>query len=351
VAPAPKQTTAAQGTPAPWLTEAQTSAPSGSGAKGTAVQPPLIVPATQSPWDEPAAEPATVAWVPPSTVQGPTDTPWDSREPYRSEIEIVKPPDELAREVAPSGVICSACGTENESTRRFCKSCGNPLFAMDTTPQQVEEEPQKRSWRWLLILIPILVGALVLGFIGAALLRGGLPFVGGASPTPGAPPSAGTVAPSGQPSVPVTGQVKPSAASASSQLGDRWSASKAIDGRFDTSWQEGSKTEAGQWIRFAFKSPVTITNITIFAGSQTAEANYFGNLRPRHITIAADGGTGQKFELSDTFGPQDIAYTGPVSKTLQITINDTYPSKKTSLDGSPFDDCAISEVRFFGSTP
>jgi hypothetical protein len=340
---------------APWLAESETPGVVGSPtsqapAASDMGRQPLIIPASSDPpWAERPDETATVAWTPKPGTQGPTDTPWVEPDIYRSEIEVVKPPDELGGP-APSGIICSACGTENETTRRFCRSCGNPLFAMET-PEPEVEEPKRRSWRWLAILVPILIVAGLLGFVGAALLRGGL--FASATPSPSSVPATGTPGGASPTSGPPVVQLKVASITASSMLQNnrQWSPSKAIDGMLNTSWQEGAKTENGQWIQMAFKDPVTVTSITIFAGSQTARANYDGNLRPRHVTIAADGGPGQKFELGDVFGQQEIAFSGPVTSQLRITINDTYPSKKTSLQRSPFDDCAISELLVNGTTP
>ena len=338
---------------APWLAEPETPGSAGSTARHAPEaadlgrQPLIIRASSDPPWVEPPDETATVAWTPKPGTKGPTDTPWVEPEIYRSEIEVVKPPDELGGP-APSGIICSACGTENDTSRRFCRSCGNPLFAMET-PELEVEEPKRRSWRWLAILVPILLVAGILGFVGAAWLRGGL--FAAASPIPSFVPATATPGgpqpSSGQPVV----QLKVASATASSKLGDQWAPSKAIDGKTNTSWQEGADRVAGQWLQVAFRNPVTVASITIWAGSQTAEANYYGNLRPRHITIAADGGPGQKFELADRFEPQVIAYSGPVTSQLRITINDTYPSKKTALPNSPFPDCAISELRFTGTVP
>jgi hypothetical protein len=326
---------------APWRAEPEV--PASAGASGgqipatleTGKQPLIIAASSDPPWIEQPDEAATVAWVPPVTRKGPTDTPWAEREPYRSEIEIVKPPDELGGP-APTGVICGACGTENDTTRRFCRSCGNPLFTVEAPLPEVEE-PKPRSWRWLAILLPVLLVAGVLGFVGAALIRGGL--FATASPSPG-------------PIAPGPGIVlQPSGATASSTLGGLWPPRDAIDKDTTSSWREGSGRLAGEWIQVTFRQPVTILSITIWAGAQKDQDNYKGNLRPRHITIAADGGRGQTFELTDTFGSQAIAYSGPVNSTLKITIQDAYPSTKTTFTGSPTQDCAISELQFNGTMP
>ena len=124
----------------------------------------------------------------------------------------------------------------------------------------------------------------------------------------------------------------------------------AIDGDPTTAWREKGGL-AGQWIQVSFKQPVTILSITIWAGAQKDQDAYKGNLRPRHITVAADGGQGQSFELSDTFGAQELAYKGPVTSLLKITIQDAYPSTKTSYPQSPTQDCAIGELQFNGTRP
>jgi hypothetical protein len=326
---------------APWLAEPETPVWPGSPARqapaaGDVGRQPLIVPASSDPpWVERPDETATVAWTPKPGTQGPTDTPWVEPEIYRSEIEVVKPPDELGGP-APSGVICSACGTENDTTRRFCRSCGNPLFTVETALPEVEE-PKPRSWRWLAILLPVLLVAGVLGFVGAALIRGGL--FATASPSPG-------------PIAPGSGIVlQPSGATASSTLGGLWPPRDAIDKDTTSSWREASGRLAGEWIQVTFKQPVTILSITIWAGAQKDQENYKGNLRPRHITIAADGGRGQAFELTDTFGSQAIAYSGPVNSTLKITIQDAYLSERTTFPRSPTQDCVISEIQFNGTQP
>jgi hypothetical protein len=335
----------AAGAPAPWLAQSQQPRiePADGGQAPATLETgkqPLIIPASSDPpWVEQQDETATVAWVPPVGKKGPTDTPWAEPEVYRSEIEVVKPPDELGGPVS-TGIICSACGTENDTTRRFCRSCGNPLFAVEV-PTLEAEEPKRRSWRWLAILVPILLVAGVLGFGGAALIRGGL--FASSSPSPGPTASA--------PSGPNMVRLKPTSPIASSRLGDIWAPSEAIDDDTTTSWREGAGKLAGQWIQVTFKQPVTVLSITIWAGAQKDEDTFKGNLRPRHIIVAADGGKGQSFELADSMGPQDIAYSGPVTSKLTITINDAYPSTKTTFPRSPTQDCAISELQFNGTVP
>ncbi|HYC06471.1 MAG TPA: hypothetical protein VEG29_00970, partial [Candidatus Binatia bacterium] len=107
--------------------------------------------------------------------------------------------------------------------------------------------------------------------------------------------------------------------------------------------------EKGQFIELFVGAPAEIQSITIWAGSQAASANYFGNLRPHHITVRFDDGPDQPKTLKDEFSSQIINIAGHVDSVIRITIVDTYPSKKTALSGSPFDDCAISEVQLNGT--
>ena len=97
------------------------------------------------------------------------------------------------------------------------------------------------------------------------------------------------------------------------------------------------------------KAPADVQSITIWAGSQAAEANYYGNLRPHHILVTFDSGKAKPVELQDVFGPQTINVSGHVDTFVRFTIVDTYPSQKTALNGSPFDDCAISEIQLNGT--
>jgi F5/8 type C domain-containing protein len=210
--------------------------------------------------------------------------------------------------------------------------------------------PGPRSWRWLAILVPILVLAGLAGFAGAVLLRGGL-----SGPRATASPTAASNAPTQAvaSTAPAPHQIKPKSAAASSQLGEAYTPRKAIDNDPKTSWQEGvDGSVKGQWLDITFAKPADLTSIMIRAGNQRSDEHYRSNLRPHNITIKADNGKAQPFELTDINGEQAIAFSGHVEKKVRITLIDVYPAQPTELNkGTPWQDCPISELRFFGTNP
>ena len=281
---------------------------------------------------------------------GPVDTPWERLDAQRTEIEVVKPPDELVRPAGPPGIICPACRTENDPSRRFCQSCGTPLVV--TAPVQVASpRPARRSMRWLLLLIPLVIVAGVIGFGGAALLKGGLP---GASATVG--PS-GSVRPTGSAAVVSVSPGAPATPTAPSEhplrlhtiisSGSRdaaHSSGKSIDNNLATSWQLAPKAGRLLWLQFDFVGDgvVDITTITISPGDQRSDATFAANSRPHHLAISVDGGKAVNVTLEDRNGSQDIPVSLHVNQTVRVTVLDSYPGTATSY-------AAISEIRFSGT--
>ena len=335
--------------PAPWLAQPELER-SPQPTTGRRVEPSVLDAGADTSDDE--SPEITVVAPPTKPSNQPIDTPWVQREATRTDIEVVKPPDEIVKPQLPTGIICPACQTDNEPTRRFCKSCGTPLVAPTPLVEKRRTVRGRPAWVWVVILVPVLIVAGIAGFAIAAGLKSSN-ILGGSSPSPSSSVP-GSPAASGGSGGQVVHELAAKTIKASSQLGGRsnarWSPGKAIDGKKETSWQEGvDGSVKGQWIEVTFANPGDITSITILAGNQAGEANYKANLRPRHITLRADGGDPREFELKDEFGPQDIAFIGHVDAKLRLTIIDTYAAEKTSLEGSPFEDCAISEIQFFGT--
>lgn len=320
--------------------------------------PPAAAATSAAPWlapsvdyadPEPPTMPVIEAVAAPKPT-GPVDTPWERLAAQRTEIEVVKPPDELVRPAGPPGIICPACRTENDPSRRFCQSCGTPL--VETAPVQVAPpRVARRSMRWLLILIPIVIVAGFIGFGGAALLKNGLP-ASSATVGPSGPvgPSASIAIASGSPGT----SVPPSGASAhplrlhqitgSSKRDAAHSTGKSIDNDPSTSWQLDTKIGKPLWLEFVFVAPVVdVSSITISPGDQRSEATFKANSRPRHLALSVDGGKAVTVTVKDQFGPQVIPVSLHVTKTLRVTIVDLYPGSSTSFSG-------ISEI-FFSGTP
>jgi hypothetical protein len=289
---------------------------------------------------------------------------------------------------------CPACGIANAGSRTFCQSCGATLTPAARVAGRSAEEvaaavnavavthpvppaapgvaaprgqaaPKKggiAGWVVAVIVVGIVAGV---GFVAVStLLKGNGPapiattapsqaVVASPSANASAQASARTSsAPSASSSPVVAGKpLKLTGAAASSVLGDQaaYLAQNAIDGNPTTSWQEGSDTEKGQWIEVSF-APSRVDAVVIRNGYGKSTALFKGNLRPKDVQVSIDGGTPVAIRLKDTPNAQKIAL-GPVSgaTNLRITIVSTYPSVKTAISGTPFQDAAISEISVIGA--
>ena len=159
-----------------------------------------------------------------------------------------------------------------------------------------------------------------------------------------------TAAPATIPPGPSVGIVI-TAATASSQQAANRAPKYLYDGSPLTAWKSATGKLDGSWVEVSFAA-TAVTKIQIWAGWQRGDAAFYGNHRPRNVTVAFDGGVPQPLELKDAFGAQGVPIPpalGIVGATrLRITIIDTYPSRKTSAAGSPSKEVAISEIRVFG---
>ncbi len=337
-------------------------------ASGSAVAGPPTAPAPVPPT---SIAPAPVASAAPVPAAGPTPVATASAVP-----------------AADGGLVrCPACGIANPATRTFCQSCGTTLAAgsrvvepsadmiaaavattsvpTTTVPPAgarpaTREEPARRGipgWIFAVGLLGILVGVgiVVIGPMIAGAGPGSEATSGPsviASSGPSAAASAGVPAGSGTSPTPTPKSVrlKLTGATASSVLGDkaRYQADKAIDGDLATSWQEGSAQEQGQWIEVTFEQARADT-LVVRNGYQGSTALYQGNLRLKDVQVSVDGGTPIAAHLKDTTKAQRIDLGGVAGATsVRITIVTTYPSVKTSVNGTPFDDAAISEISVLG---
>ncbi len=354
--------------------------PATSGAAGTPVTPAPVTPAPVTPVTPsmpltPVEPPATL----PTRV-----APMPSHAP-------TAPGASVSASGAPDGggdlVRCPSCGIANPASRTFCQSCGTTLAAASriaepspdmiaaavaATPTPihpvsspggrpaVRDKPGSGGFpMWILAvgLIGILVG------VGIVVVG---PMLAGKGPASGAtsgPSGAGSLAPSagasgvaggGTTSAPTQApkavKLTLTGAMASSVVGDRakFQPEKAIDGDLKTSWQEGSAKEQGQWIEVTFE-PARADTLVIRNGYQASTPLYQGNLRLKDIQVSVDGGEAIAFHLKDTTRAQRIDLGGRSGATsVRITIVTTYPSVKTSIAGTPFDDAAVSEISVLG---
>jgi hypothetical protein len=211
--------------------------------------------------------------------------------------------------------------------------------------------------RWVAILIPIVVVAGIIGFAGAAIIKG-LP---GASPTPGtsasgavpsnATPPGSLGQPSASPSGPVAHDLRPFSIIGSSKKDQDHSTGKSIDTDpttnapvLTTSWQADTAGGKDIWIEVTFRGSgiADLTQVTISGGDQKSPAAFKAARRPHHIQLSADGGKPVTLVLADRFGAQDFAVKIHVDNTLRITIVDNYSGTTSTFSG-------ISDIRFFGT--
>ncbi len=348
---------------------------------------------------EPGAPPAQVA----GATAGPATAP-----PGASVGAAPLPAASPTVDHAAEGLLrCPACGIANAASRTFCQTCGAKLTPAARISSRSRDEiaaavvsapvaapppavprtspgaltppgagtsvtaPQAKGsglpgWVFAVIALGVLVG--VAAVVGSQLLKGSGPAsIASEAPTPSGPAAAASgsagssaapasAAASGQAAGPTPTPLTPkplklTGASASSVAGGntaKYGPQLAIDGSLKTSWQEGSTVEKGEWIEVSF-DPSTVTAVVIRNGFQASTALYKGNLRLKDVLVAVDGGTPKAVRLADTQNAQAIDL-GQVAgaTTVRITIVTTYPSVKTAVSGTPFNDAAVSEIGVLG---
>lgn len=361
------------------------AAPDAATPDGPAAAGPPPAPATGSP-PAPPSEPAAVAPAAGAPIAQPTPPAGGSAAP--PEGGFATPPEGGSEPDRDTDLVrCPACGIANPATRTFCQSCGTTLEAAspvaESSPEMIaaaiastpatttpipttgarparHDRPAGRGIpRWVVVvaLAGVLVGVGIV--IVGPMVAGPGPGSAATSGPTGGPPAGSPGAASG--GVPAASGATPASggaavkltltgATASSVLGDRarYQATKAIDGDLATAWQEGSKTEQGQWIQVTF-DPARADTLVVRNGYQASTALYKGNLRLKDIEVSVDGGSPIAFHLKDTTKAQRIDL-GQVSgaTSVRITIESTYPSTRTSVAGTPFDDAALSEISVLG---
>ncbi len=346
---------------------------------------------------DPAADPAASASGPQADVPvvGPPPGAGSTERPFTP--APIPVPEPAAAVAAPPGaglVRCPACGIANPAGRTFCQSCGTKLpdaaAASAATPEQIAAavaapnrpvtgatrtagaDPEESSggsgvlkWLVAVAIVGVLAGV---GIVAAtSLLRGTASSDASSNPSLAVAPSssasgssgpAGSGGAAGSPGVsaaPVASvPLALTGATASSVVGDleKFQPGKAVDGDPNTCWQEGNATEKGEWIEVSF-APARVTSLLLTNGYNASKALYRGNHRLKDIQVSIDGGSPIAAKLKDVGTPQRVDIP-PVdgATTVRITIRSIYPSEKTKVVGTPFDDAALGEIVVMGvATP
>jgi hypothetical protein len=248
---------------------------------------------------------------------------------------------------------CPRCATPNDPSRAFCRSCGETLVPEPgpvATGRNHESGPR--------IGAPYVAAAAVVAIavVLFVIVRPG--FGPSASPGASLPVLASLARMTPSPAVAPTPTLlqEPvrlaigSAEASSFALGrPRYAPANAIDGKLDTSWQEGAPTEAGQWIEISVER-ATLDRLVVFNGWQWTDDSYFANLRLREIQVLVDDAEAAAVTLEDRTGGQEVALHGAVGSRVRIVIASTYDSESRPefSPDSPFDDAAISEIELYG---
>jgi hypothetical protein len=250
------------------------------------------------------------------------------------------------------------------------KSRAVPVAGVTTARTEPADGSSRGIVGWLIVMALLGIVAGVLAVAASVVLKSPGPATG-ASDAPSIAASAGSGMSAGastgpaQTDVPAASEASsanaPTAkvdgvaleltgAAASSVVGNvaKFQPDKAIDGNVKTCWQEGAKTEKGQWIEVSFAAS-RVDAVIVNNGYGASTALYKGNLRPKKVQISIDGGKATVVTLKDTAKAQRINLgEHPGATRLRITIVSVYGSVKTSITGTPFDDAAISEIGVIG---
>ena len=234
-------------------------------------------------------------------------------------------------------IDCPSCGTANPAHNRHCEECGarigqSPLPM--APPPMIRATPGGRALGVLaaVVLVVALVSVLFNAF------RGG-----------GDDPEATSTSTSTTTAVVEAIELRPTEATASTELNANFGAENLIDNDPETSWNDKSLRGQDATLTFRFAQPVQISYIEI--QNVQDDERFARNYRVRGYAIGVDDLaielTGR---LEDTNEPQQIKIASLETTRLELRVTSTYPAQ--SADGQPpFNELAVEDIRFFGTTP
>jgi hypothetical protein len=246
------------------------------------------------------------------------------------------PPQPAPIEEAPAAtVVCTSCGTGNPAHNRHCEQCGARL---GTGPLPVAPAPMIRATpgaRALTVLGAVLLVVLVAVFL--LNLRDG----------EDAAASSTTVATSSTTLAPEYINLQPFSVDASSSF-PGFESANLIDGEADTYWNDNSLRGNNAWLEFRFAQPVQIVEIEL--QNLVDEEKFRRNYRMKSIAITVDDLQIEFNEqLDDSNDPQRFQIGSLETTIVRIEVKSTYPAQQYE-GGVPFDELALQEVLFFGTT-
>jgi hypothetical protein len=244
---------------------------------------------------------------------------------------------------APVGgdVVCPRCQAGNDSSRRFCRSCGADLVVpvvarrswwrrlLDRLrrPGRTTARRTRRPTgmaRRLVVITTALCLLAVLAVVGRPLLGRALDEI--------------------RDNIEDPAPLIPNAATASSVAGRDTSASRVADGATNRYWAPAGPA-VGAWVEVSFAKPVRLLNVVVHSGVSTVAEQFLTVGRPDELDLTAIDGNGAlvstQLKLRDQPGPQTFDFEAEGTVRVRIAIRSTYgaPSEPT---------VALGEVEFFG---
>ncbi len=310
-----------------------TTSPVAAGA-GPASATPTVVVGEEASTAAPSGDPAPVSPAPviPAAVQ-PGDAP-------RRRTATPPPPD-VRRPPLPGELACPSCGSGNERSRRFCRSCGVPLAQAEVvrlpwwrrlvrwlfgrrsyTAGERRRPRVPAAARWLRVVIALVCLVAVAAVARPLIVRA----VNGVKDQTGA-------------HVPI----RPDSFSASSSQREAPPADVS-DGATNQYWAPQGPA-AGSWLEVSFVKPVRLLDIVVTPGVGTEQGEFLKHARPHDLDVVAtakDGKTTTKaLALRDEPGPERFDFEAHDVVRVRFIVKSTY-----GPGGTP--SVAIGELEFFG---
>lgn len=232
-------------------------------------------------------------------------------------------------------VACPSCGAFNPAYNRHCEQCGARLTK---EPLPVAPAPMVRATPGGRALSVLAAAVLVVALIALLVnvFRGG----GGEETTTTTTSTTTTTLAN-------LGQITPTEVDASSFIAASYSASKLIDGDFNTEWQAAHGE--GLTLTFRWAQPVQIKYLEIY--NIQDETRFKRNYRINGYKITVDDlpGVENRQTLKDEAGgPQQIDIASIETTTLTLEILSDYPSQAVGGEVA-FGEIAVAEIQFYGT--
>lgn len=278
---------------------------------------------------------------------------------------------------------CPNCGEKLEDDCVFCPECGVRVQEEPEGPEEESgyEEPEKKANMPLIMVAVIVVVSLLLG-VGAYFFVSGSRSGEKASTdqeavekktektpedekdTEEEPADSGADAAGTDADVPAVisadlistpasvdpyvklGVASATATSVIDQEGHDNSAAMVLDGRDETSWQEGAPGNGvGEGLTLRFDRECKVKYMSFKLGNWRTEDYYWQNHRPKMLEIRTGNST-SLIVFPDAKAEHWIAFSSPCpTSEIQLTIKDVYQGSSAK-----WNDACIAGIEIYGST-